>query len=519
MDVSSDRSEGYPPGMSDQMILAWTVDVANTPIGPLEAATRLAAVSLYLPVGSPGTPTTDPVLGQAFGLTVASDNTTSDATSATRTLTLNMTPPNAPPPFPCHPITSTPPLLDSPYPLVESVTLPGSFFPQLGLMNVPTTVSQIPSLSIGDNVQFLSQEGVFYAVASIGPTSINLSSAYTGTTENTSAFKQVPAPATICAMYSTSELDTDGVATVPAIAAGPGARTVSISYVDPNGGSRTATCTLTGKRPAAVVLEASQPIAEVVGVAIASVGGFGNSVGQITLVELSSALPTLPTDLPLGTGIGPSQTPIGKVGAPLPRTFKTMTDEAQLLINRHLVYLPPSYFALAQQMLAMPMLTGDFIVTTGSADVPTTEDQTSFITAGDFIEFVAQPGTIYTILQVTPKIVTLASVYTGIDTTHTPVENAGTNTNAGTKGNLGDKVIKMPTGAKSTSVAASAPSSDLLSAPLGQFMETQVAAPPLNPPLIPSTVPVPTFLSGLYTRTLSLALAGIPITSATITFA
>ena len=118
--------------MADSIILAWTVDVANTPIGPVEAATKLAAVSLYAPLP-------DPVLGQAFGLTVASDSTSSDATSATRTLTLNMTPPNAPPFFPCHPITSTPPNLADPYPLVERVTLPGSFFVQPGATSIPVT--------------------------------------------------------------------------------------------------------------------------------------------------------------------------------------------------------------------------------------------------------------------------------------------------------------------------------------------------------------------------------------------
>ena len=519
MDVSSDRSERYPLSMSDQIILAWTVDVTNTPIGPVEAATRLAAVDLHLPVPSPGEPTTDPVLGQLLGLTVASDTTSNDATSATRTITLNMTPPNAPPPFPCHPITSTPPVLVDPYPLVERVTLPGSFFVQPGATSIPVTATQIPSLSVNDSIQFLSQLGVFYGVASIGATLIGLSSPYTGEPGNTTAFKELPAPATVCAMYSTSELDTIGVGTVPAIAAGPGARTVSISYVGATGSSRTGTCSLTGKRPAAVVLEAGDPIAKVSQISIATVGGFGNSVGQITLVELTEALPALPTDLPLGTGIGPAQTPIGKVGAPIPRTFKTMTDEAQLLIGRQLFYLPPSYFSVARQMAASPMLEGDFIVTTGSTDVPTTEDQSSALTTGDFIEFVVQPGTIYRIEDVSAKIVKLSSVFTGIDTTNTPIENAGTNTNAGTKGNLGDKLLKKRTGAKSTSLSISAPSNDELAVPLGQFIETQTAAPPLNPPLTPSTVPVPTFLSGLYTQAIALGLAGVPVTSATITFA
>jgi hypothetical protein len=492
--------------MANQIVLAWTVSVANTPIGPVEAASRLAAVPLGLPIPSPGTPTTDPVTGQMLGLSLASDTTTNDATSATRTMTFDMTPPNAPPPFPCHPNTSTPPILDSPYPLVEAKTLPGSFFVQLGATNIPTTMSQIPSLSIGDSVQFLSQEGVFYTVASVGPTSFNLTAPYTGEPGNTTAFKEVPAPATICAMYSTSELDTSGVATVPAIAAGPGARTISINYVDPNGGSRTGTCTLTGKRPAAVTLEAGQPIAKIAGIAIASVGGFGNSVGQITLVELSDDLPAIPSNA-------------------TPLDFARLTDEAQMLISRSLAYLPPSYFALAQQGLSMPQLAGDFLLTTGSTSVPTTEDQTGVLVQGSVIQFAEQmtldtaTGTanvFYTVAEVTPKYITLTTPFTGIDNNNTGTNQEGTNSNAGTKGNLGSVVNKKPSGAFCVALAQE-PSSAQLSVPVGQFMQTEVAAPPPNPPLDPATVPAPTFLSGLYTRTLALAMAGVPITSASIT--
>lgn len=490
--------------MANQVILAWTVSVANTPLGPVQAAARLSAVSLYTD------PTTDPVLGQNFGLTVASDQTTNDATSATRTLTLNMTfanTPKAPPPFPCHPITSTPPTL--PYLLRRAVTLPGSFFPQSGLMNVPTTVSQIPSLSIGDSVQFLSQEGVFYSVASVGPTSINLSAPYTGTTENTGAFKEVAAPVTLAAFYSSSELDTAGVATVPmAIPAGAGARTVQLTYKDSAGGSFVVTTSLTGKRPAAITLDpASVDIAEIDNIAIASVGGFGNSVGEITLVALSSALSPIPSN---ATAID----------------YARLTDEAQMLISEHLAYLPQSYFSLAQQGLSMPQLAGDFLLTTGSTSVPTTEDQTGVLSPGSVIQFAEQMtldtafGTtpvFYTVDQVTPKYVTLTTPFTGIDNNNTGTNQEGTNSNSGTKGNLGSEILKKPSGAFCAALAQP-PSSAQLSVPIGQFMETEVAAPPPKPPLDPQTVPSPTFLSGLYTRTLALAMAGVPITSATVTF-
>ena len=234
--------------MSDQLILAWTVDVTNSSFGPVQAAAALAAVTLY------ENPTTDPVLGQFFGLTVFSYSTAPGPSSATRTLTLNMTPAAAaPPPFPCHPRTSTPPEL--PYPLRTTKTLPGSFFVENGVATVDTTDSQIPSLSNGDVLQFLSQQGVFYTVAAPpGSTSIVITPAYSGTTGNTGAFKEVAAPVTLAAFYSTSELDTDAVATVPPIPQGPGAQTVQLDYKDSTGSPFTSTVTLTGKRPAAVVL-------------------------------------------------------------------------------------------------------------------------------------------------------------------------------------------------------------------------------------------------------------------------
>ena len=497
-----------------QIVLAWTVDVANTTLGPAGAAAALAAVPLYVD------PTTDPVLGQNFGLTVASDvSAAAGPTTATRTLTLNMDASHArtaPPPFPCRPRTSTPPVL--PYPLRKTVTLPGSFFPSNGSTIVPTTMTQLPSLATGDSIQFLSQQGVFYAVAAgTTATQINLTAPYTGVTKNTGAFKEVSDPVSVAAIFSTSDLDTAGVATTPAIPAGPGARTVAITYTDSTGATgRAATATLTGRRPAAIAFtNGNGIIAAIENISVASSGAFGNSIGEITLVELSSALPALPTGLPQGTGIGAAETTVGKVGAPVPRTFKTMTDEAQLLISRSLAYLPPSYFALAQQMTSAPQLAGDFLVTTGSQDVPTTEDQTGALSVSDSIEFAAQPGTLYTVAAVTAKIVTLTTAYSGIDDNFTGTHNV--NSNIKTQGNLGTAVNKKATGARSP-VTAGPPSNAQLAGPLGQFVALETAQPPLNPPLDPQTVPAPTVLSGLFTRTLQLALAGVPITSATITF-
>lgn len=502
--------------MPGQIVLQWTVDTENTPLSAAAAATRLGAVDLYVD------DETDPVLGQLFGLTVDSDVTDAPSpTQARRTLTLNMdaqNSPTAPPPFPCHPRTSTPPVL--PYPLREAVTLPGSFFLTLGSTSVPTTMTQLPSLVAGDSIQFLSQPGVFYVVAVAPPitsTTITLTAAYTGTTGPSEAFKEIPAPVALdrLAIFSTSEHDTGGVATTPVIPVGSGAPEAELQYNDSTGaGPFNAEAQMTGKRPAGFVFEdpAGIDVAEIVFLAI-DAGAFGNSVGQITLVELSGALPTIPTGIPIGTGRGMIEGASEAIGI-TGNTFKALTDEAQLLITRSLVYLPPSYYALAQQGADTPRLAGDFLVTTGSTNVPTTVDQTAALAATDTMEFAAQPGVLYEVAAVTAKIVTLTTAYTGVDDNFT-----GDNESAkvGTKGNIGPKVINKLTGAVLVSPSPAAPPTEAqLGALLGQlFLDGQVAAPPPGPPFLPA----PTVLSGYFTRTLQLALAGIPVVPATITFA
>lgn len=492
--------------MADQIVLAWTVDVAGSSFGPAQAAAALGAVPLYVD------PNTDPVLGAQFGLTVGSDTTSTGATTATRTLTLNMTVaagvPHAPPPFPCHPRTSTPPVL--PYPLRTTKTLPGSFFVSQGATNIPTTETQLPSITTGDTIQFLSQEGVFYTVAAgTTATSINLTTAYTGTSGNTGAFKDLAAPVVLAAVYSSSDLDTNGVATTPALVPGAGAQTISIEYIDSLGaGPFISTVALTGKRPVAIPLQpGSIDIAEIVDMFLATVGGFTNNVGEITLVELSSALPPIPS----------SATPLD---------FVRLTDEAQMLIKNALVYLPPSYFALAQQGVSKPQLPGDFMLTTGSVSVPVTADHSGSLFPGDVLQFAEQMtldtafGTtdvLYTVATVTPKYITLTTPFTGIDNNFTGTNQEGTNSNHGTKGNLGDKITLKPSGAYFP-LQAVPPSNDQLAGPLGQFVALETAAPPLNPPLDPQTVPVPTFLSGFFTRTLQLSLAGVPVVPQPITF-
>jgi len=474
--------------MADQIVLAWEVDVAGTSYGPAAAAAALGAVPLYVD------PTTDPVLGQLFGLTVASDATTTGPTTAKRTLTLNMNAanlPTAPPPFPCNPRTSTPPVL--PYPLRKAVTLTGSFFVSTGLAVVATTAPLMSELVPGDSIQFLSQEGVFYTVFAVTPTTVTLTTPYTGVTGNTSAFKEVSAPATLAAMYSTSMLDFDGVGQI-------GARTVDLTYRDSTGaGPFTVTVSLNRKRPVVVPLAlGSVDIAEIINMVVTSTGPFNNNLGQITLCELSAVPPPIP----------PSAAPTDLL---------RFADEAQLLITRALAYLPPSYFAFAQPQASYSPLAGDFFVTTGSKDVPTSDDQTGTLAPGDIVQFASQftldlpPGTVFTvyaIATVAPKRITLTTPYTGINDNNT---GEGNNSNTGTKGNLGPQVQLKPTAAFRAFPPLSAPpSNDALKGAIGQFVQTETAAPPPNPPLPPATVPTPTFLSGFFTQTLQLALA-VPV--------
>lgn len=496
--------------MADQIVLEWTVDVAGSILDAAGAATALGAVPLYR------NPTNDPVLGQLFGLTVDSDVTAAGVGVATRTLTLNLNSvnaPEAPPVFPCHPNTSTPPV--PPYPLVESITLGGSFFPQNGLAAVPTTQSQLQTLGVGSQIQFLSQLGVFYEIMALTDTELTLTAAYTGTTANTGAFFTDPAPVTLAAIYSTSELDTDAVAaTTPAIAAGAGARTIELTYDDSvGGGPFTVTVNLTGKRPAPVTLDAgSVDIAEIISMVVATAGTFENNVGELTLVELSSALAPLPGEPP-----------------PTPDFFRSpATDAGQLLIERHLAYLPPSYLTLAQQGTSFPQLAGDFFVSTGSSRVTTSVDQSAVLAQGDVIRFASQftlntlfetQQRLYTVDVVTPTAITLTEAYDGIDDNFTGTNNVGVNSNKGTKGNIGSSVLKKATAAFLVDpAAATIPTNAQSSAPLGQFVAPATAGPPPPPPLSPATIPTPTFLSDLFTQTIQTALAGVPVTPSAIAF-
>jgi hypothetical protein len=260
---------------------------------------------------------------------------------------------------------------------------------------------------------------------------------------------------------------------------------VSLSYKDSTGaGPFTVIVDLMGTYPSPVTLHAgSIDIAEITAMSVDTVGGFGNSVGQITLCELSSALPPIPSNA-------------------TPEEFQDLTDQAQMLISRGLVYLPPSYFALAQQGASAPSLVGQFQVGPGSKSVSTTDDQTGVLAPTNLIEFAIQPGVQYAIATVSPTIVTLATPFTG------EIDNV-TET---------DAVLVSPS-------PATPPSSAALAAPLGEFVNPGIAVPPPNPPLPPETMQPavtvapgapPNSLSGLYARTIQLALA-VPVVQVAIT--
>ena len=303
--------------MANQLILSWTVSVAGSSRSPAQAAAALEAVELYENTSN------DPVLGQFFGLAVASDVTATTSTGATRTLTINMNSalgaPYAPPASPCHPAISTPPVL--PYPLTVAEELGGSFLVTNGSTTVATTDNQLPTLSDEDVIQFSEQPGVNYTIVGVAAGFISVSPAYTGQTDNSDAVQMVPAPVTLAAVYSSSPLDS---------LTGSGARTVHLQYNDSLGAPGTVVVDLDGAYPVPIPLAGGTiDIATITSLRVASTGGFGNSVGQITLSSLTDAILDEDTQ-----------------------------DEAQLKLDLALVYLPPSYFALAGPQSSAPQLTG-----------------------------------------------------------------------------------------------------------------------------------------------------------------
>jgi hypothetical protein len=111
--------------------------------------------------------------------------------------------------------------------------------------------------------------------------------------------------------------------------------------------------------------------------------------------------------------------------------------------------------------------------------------------------------------------VTLTTPYTGIDENFTG--NGNVNSNAGTMGNLGVEVQRKATGATLIDPSpATPPTDDELKVLLGQFVQPNGAT--VGPPPDMLSLPAPTVLSSLFTQTLQLALAGVPVVSQPIAF-
>ena len=215
----------------------------------------------------------------------------------TRTLTLNINSagvPPAPPPFPCRPLTATPPVL--PYPFLRSTQLRGLLLVTNGSMTVETAQFQGATIPTNGLIQFLAQQGHFYGVSAVGPTSLTLSSPYTGVTGFSDAFQNVLAPATIAAVYSSSALDTAGVATNP-LDPRRQRRAVNVDHIlrFARRGPFTVTVALTGQRPAAVTLAGgSIDIAEVTDFLSRASAGSATASARSLSWNFRESLPVIP---------------------------------------------------------------------------------------------------------------------------------------------------------------------------------------------------------------------------------
>jgi hypothetical protein len=187
---------------------------------------------------------------------------------------------------------------------------------------------------------------------------------------------------------------------------------------------------------------------------------------------------------------------------------------------------------MSQQGRTLVKLEGDFFVTTGSTRVKTSEDQSGVLATGDVIQFASQRilasslGTrlvFYVVKDVAEKSITLEEPYTGVDDTFTGQESLGVTSNMETKGQVGKEVLEKRTDAffiqnAAGEIQAEPPTEDELAVHLSEHKETFTAAPPEPPPLVPVTIPTPTFLSDIFTQTLQLAIAGVPVVPQEITF-
>jgi len=362
--------------VANQIVLAFSLETTNSIYTPTEAATKLGAVDLYADVSS------DPVLGAAFGLTVASDASAAyseavlTATNAspivvgvatTEGLTTGMrvTIAGATGNTAANGTYAISDLTLTSFKLVG--TTGNGAYTGSGVATAPVATRTL-TLNMTSNDSppapppFPCRPTGPLVPPPDAPPTLPYVLEETTIDRYTRQPVTLPAPASLLAFYSTSTLDTDGVSTTPAIPAAAGAQIVQLDYHDSEGsGPYTVYTKLMGKFPAMVTLHAgSVDVAQVDACLVYQTGAFENSIGEITLSVLSAPIPAISTDA-------------------TPEDFPALTDAAQLLLARPLVYMPPSYFALAQQQNSAPQLAGDFWVKYDHPTVLTTVSQVGVI--------------------------------------------------------------------------------------------------------------------------------------------
>src|SRR5271166_4678265 len=389
--------------MATRLNLVFSIATTGTIFTPTQAAAKLAAVPLYASAGA------DPVLGQLFGLTVTLDLLSIASVTYTG---------EAGGPFlPGETVTGAPSGATATVAVDESGTL---YFVEGSVTGTFAHLDTITGGESGATATVNNASGLggptsttpgATRVVVLNMTSVNAPYApppfpcrptgplvpppgappalpYTLTETTINPYTRLPvttpAPATVLAFYSTSDLDTDGVDTVPAIPAGPGAQIMALIYHDSTGAGPFEVYTkLMGKFPAMVTLHVgSVDVAEITECFVFQTGAFENSVGQITLATLA--------DVP------------------------GLTDAAQMTITKPLVYLPPSYFALSEQGASAPQLAGDFLVEPESPTVLATVSPIGVIAATNVLEFASQPGVQYEVASVYAGGLKLTAPYTGL---------------------------------------------------------------------------------------------------------
>ena len=117
------------------------------------------------------------------------------------------------------------------------------------------------------------------------------------------------------------------------------------------------------------------------------------------------------------------------------------------------------------------------------------------LSAGNIIEFAAQPGVLYTVAAVGAGNITLTTPF--LSNNDNPISSSAT------------LVTPSP---------ASVPTNAQLSTDLGEYVNPGTAIPPPHYPFAPQTMtPLPTVLSGMFARTLQLGLA-VPVVPSAIVF-